>query len=871
MTASPRPPLFRIGMWLLSRMLSRSKNYGLFGDISELYNERAFRKGHFRAGLWLWAQIIRSFPSYLLESLYWSGVMFRNYFKVTQRGLRRHKVYSLINFSGLAVGMACCILILAYVHWELGYDRYHAQADRIHRLAINGNISNRAFNIASTNNPVGPYLAEEWPEVEAAVRIRPRYRCAVSLQDKHFFEELIFWADSSLFDVFSFPLLKGNPETALKQPYSAVITETTAAKIFGQENPIGRILILEGQDEYAVTGVMADIPERSHFNADILLSFATRYLENRAQLERWMGDFNNFTYLLLTAGTDPAVLETRFPELIEQKMGKILQAVGANITYILQPLTKIHLHSKLMGEIGPVSDIAYIYLFSAVAAIILILACINFMNLATARSANRAREVGMRKVHGAVRSKLVRQFLGESMIFSFLSLGLAILLVESLLPLFRSLTGRPLDVPYFGIPWLIPGLLGLALAVGLLAGSYPAFYLARFQPTRVLKSQPVSGPRKSRFRQVLVAFQFAVSLFLIIGTAVILSQVNFMKHQPLGFDIERVISIQVTNDLVKEKLEPLKQEMLTVPGVLSAALSSHSLGTGARRNVCLPEGFMVEDAPMMAIIDAGPDFIPTVGIELAAGRTFSPEFPSDTEQSVLINETAALQFGWDEPIGKQIVELDDEERQKTVIGVVKDFHFISLHNPIEPMLISDEPGEFEILTVKLASGALPDVLGALENKWGSIAPGIPFDFTFLDQAFENQYGAEERLSRIFSYFSLLAIFIACLGLFGMAAYSAERRTKEIGIRKVLGASSSRLVLLLNREFALLVLLANLAAWPLVYWFAHNWLQDFAYRTPLHLGIFILAALGVFVIGLVTVSYQSLKASLTDPVDSLKYE
>ena len=578
MNASPRRPLYGFGMWLLGRMLSRRRDYGFFGDISELYHERASHKGHFRAGLWLWSQILRSIPAYLLESFYWSGVMFRNYFKVTQRGLKRHKVYSLINFSGLAVGMACCILILAYVHWELGYDRHHDEADRIYRLAVNSDLVNRTMNIASTNNPVGPYLADEWPEVEAAARIRPRYRSAVSYQDKQFFEEEVLWADASVFDVFTLPLLLGDPETALGNPYTAVLTETAAAKLFGQENPIGKTLRLDDQDDFAITGVMADIPERSHFSADILISFATRYLENRAQLERWMGDFNNFTYLLLTEEADPAALEARFPGLIEQKMGKILKAIGGTLTYILQPLTSIHLHSNLEGEIAPVSDIAYIYLFSAVAVFILVLACINFMNLATARSANRAREVGMRKVHGAVRSRLIRQFLGESMIFSFISLVLALLLVQSLLPLFRSLSGRPIEIPYLSLPWLIPALIGLALAVGLLAGSYPAFYLARFQPTHVLKNQHSFGPRRSRFRQTLVTFQFAVSTFLIIATAVILSQLAFMKHKRLGFDQEHLIAIRVTNDRVMGALEPLKQEIKRVPGVTSAALSSHRPG-----------------------------------------------------------------------------------------------------------------------------------------------------------------------------------------------------------------------------------------------------------------------------------------------------
>ncbi len=852
-------------------MLSRRKNYGFFGDIEELYAYQTEEKGRFQAGLWFWVQILRTIPHYLLDSCYWSWIMFQNYFKVTFRSLKRHKAYSFINFAGLAVGMACCILILTYVHWELSYDRYHEKSDRIFRLAVNGDINDRAFNIACINNPPGPYLAQEWPEVEAAARIRPRYRCAVTFADKRFFEEGVMWADASVFEVFSFPLITGVPGTALKNPYTAVITASTALKYFGGEDPIGRVLRIDDQADYTITAVMEDVPENSHFTFDILLSNETRYVVNKAQMVRWMGDFSNYTYLLLRPGVDPAELEVRFPALIDKQMGRILKVIGGKITYILQPLTAIHLHSRLEGEIAPVSDIAHVYIFSCVAAFILLLACINFMNLATARSANRAREVGMRKVHGAVRSKLVRQFLGESMIYSFASLALALLLVEAGLPLFRSLSGRPMHIPYFELAWLIPSLLGLAILVGMAAGSYPAFYLAGFQPSHVLKSGFAAGRSRSRFRQVLVTFQFTVSTILIIGTAVILSQVNYMKNKRLGFDKEHVVVVRITNEQMQDALEPIKQEMLRVPGVTSVAMSSHVPGWGGRYNVCLPEGFAPDESVMMGIIGVDVDFIPALGIELASGRSFSNEFPSDPDKSVLINETAARRFGWDEPLGKRIRELDDRSILKTVVGVIKDYHFTSLHNTIEPLLITNIRDDYYALIIKLGPGDLPAVLGNLQARWESVVPGLPFDHFFLDQEFASQYRAEERLSRIFAYFSLLAIFIACLGLFGMAAYTAEQRTKEIGIRKVLGASAGQLVLLLNREFSALVILANLAAWPLVYWFARRWLEDFAYRISLNLSIFLVCALAIFAIGILTVSYQSIRAALADPVDSLKYE
>ena len=871
MSTSQRRRPSSVGIWLLSRLLNRRKNYGLFGDIEELYAFQREEKGRFRADLWFWAQILRTIPHYLLDSFYWSWVMFQNYFKVTFRSLKRHKAYSFINFAGLAVGMACCILILTYVHWELSYDRYHERSARIFRLAVNGDINDRAFNIACVNNPPGPYLAREWPEVETAARIRPRNRCGITFEDKRFMEEGVMWADASLFEVFSFPLKTGAPETALKNPYTAVITAGMALKYFGEANPIGRVLRIDDQADYTITAVMEDVPENSHFTFDLLLSNETRYVVNKAQMTRWMGDFNNYTYLLLRPGVNPADLEARFPALVEKQMGRILNAIGGKITYILQPLTSIHLHSRLEGEIAPVSDIAYVYIFSCVAVFILLLACINFMNLSTARSANRAREVGMRKVHGAVKSTLVRQFLGESMIYSFASLGLALLLVEAVMPLFRSFSARQLHIPYFELGWLIPALLGLAFLVGLAAGSYPAFYLARFQPFHVLKSSFAAGRSRSRFRQILVTFQFAVSTILIIGTAVILSQVSYMKNKRLGFDEERVIVVNVTNDRMQDSLDPVKQEMRMVPGVSNVAMSSHVPGWGGRHNVCLPEGFAADESVMMGIIGVDSDFLPALGIELAAGRNFSLEFPSDPDKSVLINETAARKFGWEEPVGKTIRELDDREILKTVVGVVEDYHFMSLHNTIEPMLITNARDNYGALIIKLGPGALARALESLQARWDSVMPGIPFDFYFLDQEFDSQFRAEESLSRIFAYFSLLAIFIACLGLFGMAAYTTEKRTKEIGIRKVLGASSGQLILLLNREFAVLVILANLAAWPLVYLLARRWLADFAYRTSLSLAMFLLCALAVFAIGILTVSYQSIRAAHADPVDSLKYE
>jgi putative ABC transport system permease protein len=862
---------YRLGLWFLSRLINRRKNYGLFGDIEEIYSAKAAEQSRWKASGWIWGQIIRTIVYSFRDSLYWNFVMFQNYWKVTIRNFRRQKAYSLINITGLAIGMACCILILSYVHSELSYDKYHTNADRIYRLIVKGSISGREVNFASTNNPPGPYFVQEYPEVENAVRFRRRYRTVVKVEDRTFIERGIFWADASVFDVFSFPLVRGDSSTALKNPYTAVITESTALKYFGNDDPIGKTLRFDDQADYTVTGVMKDVPANSHFTFDMLLSFATRYVVDKEQTERWMGDFSNHTYLLLREDADYKELEKKFPDQVETHMGEILKTVGWKLGYFLQPLTSIHLHSKLDGEIGPISDISYVYIFSGAALFILILACINFMNLATARAASRAKEVGMRKVHGADKGKLIKQFLGESLIYSLFSLIIAVGLVEITLPLFRNLSGHNLTLGYLHVPWLIPGLIGLAILVGFVAGSYPALYLSRFQPAQVLKGYPEKSATKNRLRNSLVIFQFSVSLVLIIGTIVIFNQLNFMKSKKLGFDAEQIITLQVTNDRLQNSLGYIKQEFRKLSGVKSVALSSHVPGWGAMHNVFLPEGFELAESQAMGIIHVDYDFLSTMGIELAAGRDFSQEFPSDPEQSVIINETAAKTFGWEKPIGKKIQELDGRHIIKTVIGVVKDYHIVSVRQAIEPLLISDSPEGYEVLVIKIVPGSTAKTLEALKKKWKEIAPNTPFEFNFLGDRFNSQYDSEERLSQIFSYFSLLAIFIACLGLFGMAAHTVEQRTKEIGVRKVLGASQTNILMILNKNFIRLWIFASLIAWPFAYLSAERWLQEFAYRTSLSVWIFAGATLLVLVVGILTVSYQSVKAARANPVESLHYE
>lgn len=861
-----------IGLWLLSRIISSRRNYGLFGDIEEMYHAVLEERSRSKAKLWLWVQILRTIPYAVYNWVYWGFIMFTNSYKVTVRNFRRQKLYSVINIVGLAVGMACCILIASYVHFEISYDKFHDRADRIYRLTMDGSLANQPFNLASSNGAIGPSLKDTLPEVEDVVRFRPRNRSSVAYLDKLFFEEGILWADASVFEVFSFPLVSGDPKEVLRAPYTAVLTEETALKYFGSENPIGKILKIDNRVDFAVTGIVKNVPANSHIDFDILLSFKTLEAVYPERFTRWMGDFDNWSYLLLQEGTDPRIVEEKCLPLIDEKMGRVIKLVGGRIVFNLQPLSRIHLHSNLLGDVGSRSDILYVYLFSAIAIFILILACINFMNLSIARSAGRAREVSIRKVHGAVRAKLIRQFLEESTIYSFLSLILALVLVQALLPVFRSISGRDLNVPYVETGWLIPALIALAFLVGLIAGSYPAFVLASFRPSAILKGNAYLGKGKGRFLGILVVFQFAISIVLIIGTGIVISQVHHMKNKRLGFDKEQLLVLRITDDRMKPSIETIKTELLRLSWIKGVGGSSHVPGWGARHNAVLPEGFSLENSQTMGIIHVDHDYLPALGVKVVAGRNFSREFPSDAHKSVLINETAARTFGWNDPLEKSLTELDSQSIPKRVIGVVGDFHFMDVRTLIEPLMIVLAPNDTNALTVRLASGGdLSERLKSLREAWNRAVPSTPLDYFFLDALLESQYFAEARLSRLFSYFSVLAVVIACLGLFGMAAYTAAQRTKEIGIRKVLGASSSGLVLLLSREMGKFILFANIIAWPMAYWAAARWLQDFPYRTPIHFWIFPVAAVLVLAIGFLTTAYQSFKAAASDPVDTLRYE
>ncbi len=807
--------------------------------------------------------------------------MLRNYLTVAFRNLFRQKVYSFVNIAGLAIGIATCVLILSFVRFELSYDTYHEKADRIYRvaqerIAADGQVLSTAFS----QQPLAPALRAEFPEVVQAVRF-VRGGTVISHENNRFYEEFLF-GDASALEVFDFPLIKGDRHTALQAPYSVVLTEKMARKYFGTKDPMGKVLTFTTpvvQHHYTVTGVIQEIPRNSHFRFDILASYASVYEDGTgAVLQNWLSNPLLYTYVVLPKGYSPQELEDKFPAFVKKYMGEVLSERGMGVRFFLQPLKRIHLYSHLSHEIEPNNDIVHVYIFAALACFVLLIACINFMNLSTARSAARAKEVGIRKVVGAYRLQLIRQFIGESALLAFIALLFAVSLVELSLPFFNSLIGQQLVVEYTSISAIL-GLAGVALITGIVAGSYPAFFLSAFQPVTVLKGARHAGLQTSRIRQVLVVIQFAISIALITGTSVIYSQMAYVKNKDLEFGRAQVISMMLFRQRdLRAKYELIKTDFLQSPDLLSCTLSSLvplrlPEGFPLIRRTVHPEGVQGEMQVPGYAVDH--DFIKTLGIEIVEGRDFFKDFSTDESEAVVVNETAVVHFGWGSPkkaLGKELVLIFRESRKScNVIGVVKDFHVQSLYQQVEPMFLHISPNSCSFLLVKVRPNRSSDALNFLKEKWEAYVPYSPFEYTFLDDYFERQYRADEQRGKMLGGLTALAICIACLGLFGLASYIAEQRTKEVGIRKVLGASVANIVLLFTKDFVKPVILANLLAWPVAYYAMIGWLYNFAYRIDLSIGFFILSGVLTLMIALMTVGWQAVRTAGANPVDSLRSE
>lgn len=805
--------------------------------------------------------------------------MIKNYLKVAARNLLRNKFYSLLNISGLAIGIACCLLIVLFVTDELSYDRYYENSGNTYRLTMAGALNGSAFDLAVVGPSVGQTLVNDFPEVLNSGRFRQRGAPFIRFGENVFKETKYVWADHSILDIFDIELVQGNPETALVEPKSLVMSETAAKKYFGNLDPVGQIVEFGSAKDYRVTGVYKDIPKNTHFDFDVMGSMVTL---DEARQPIWLS-MNFQTYVVLKEDADIQKMAALFPDMLQKYVGPEIKQImnleweelvqnGTSLAFGMQPVTDIHLKSDLQGELDANSEISYVYIFSAIAFFILLIACINFMNLSTARSARRAKEVGIRKVLGSVKRQLINQFLAESILISAISFVLAIGLAYLALPYFNDLSGKVLTIP-FDQPLFLAAIFSGILIVGLLAGSYPAFFLSAFQPVKVLKGALSSGMKSGALRNVLVVVQFFTSIVLVIGTLVILDQLEFIQNKNLGFERDQVVII---NDafLAGNNVNALKTEMESFSEVKSASLSGF-LPTPSNNNMNVFFKGIVpsqDNQVLMSSWVVDYEYLETMGMQLSDGRNFSRDFPTDST-GIIINEAAAKEFGFENPIGETIgtyADLQGNIQAMKVVGVVKDFHYQTLRDKIAPlsMQLGNSTG---LLNLKVNTDDYSGLLKKIEDSWSSLAPNQPFATSFLDVRFERMYQAEQRLGKIFGVFAGLAILIACLGLFGLAAYTAENRIKEVGIRKVLGANVGQLVYLLSRDMGKLVLIAFIIGAPLAWYGMNNWLQGFEYRTSIGWTIFALTAIGALFIALATMSYQSLKAATSNPVKSLRTE
>lgn len=810
--------------------------------------------------------------------------MFKNYFKIAWRNLTRHKIISFINLFGLTVGLTCCLLILTYILNELSYDRYNKDADQVYRITrtfYNGN-GDETLKLATVAPPFGYYMPSEFPEIQEMTRLLNGGNIPMRYEDKLLNQKDVYFADQNLFDIFSVKVLKGNPKEALKEPFSVMMTESTAKKYFGNEDPMNKVLRANDQFDVKVTGIYKDFPANSHLHPDILVSFNT--LKDSAvygaeNLRTNWGNNSFFTYIRLPKNYDIKKMEARFPAFLDEHMADQYKGTKPSkaTSLGLQKLTDIHLYSHTDYEAEPNGDITRVYIFSAIALFILLIACINYMNLSTARSTLRAREIGIRKVIGAKRKELIFQFLSESVIITWIATLIALLLLYFAIPWLNKLSGQQLSFSIL-MKWQI--LLPLFLApfvVGFISGIYPSMFMSSFKPITTLRGLVKIGNKSINFRKVLVVTQFAISIILIITTIVVFQQMNYLQNASLGYNKDHIVTLPYYAGL-NDQYESFRNTLLRNSNIKDVGLSSR-----------IPTGRLLDDmgasapgqdsmVPVKAeirYVATDYDFIPTYGIKMVAGRNFSRDFGTDTSNFV-INQSAVKAIGWKTPEDAVGKNFKYGFLSGHIIGVMKDFNFESLHQQIKPMIFIMPPnaakqGFYNAISVKLAGKNVSSGLATLKDAWQKYLPDLPYQYNFLDEQFAKLYQAEQRQQTIFTIFACIAIFIACLGLFGLSAFAIAQRVKEIGVRKVLGANVSSIVALLSKDFLKLVLISAIIAFPVAWYAMSRWLEDFAYRINIHWWVFLLATLLTMLIALATVSFQAIKAAVANPVNSLRSE
>ncbi|MEA3480121.1 MAG: ABC transporter permease [Bacteroidota bacterium] len=790
--------------------------------------------------------------------------MFKNHLLVAIRNLWRNKGFSIINIFGLSIGLAATILLFLYIFHELSFDRFHSQKNRIYRVHYISESEGVFTSSSIMTAGIGPSIIEELPEVQTMMRFSNPTNGFFTYKDKNYHIRDISYVDSSFFTLFDFTLLEGNAELALDEPFTVVLCESTVQKIFGDEDPIGKVISLNNEEPLNVTGVFPDFPSNSHLQFQALVSFTSLYQKQNMYLD-WNGGHNYYTYVLLNKGADPDQLKARFPAFLEKHINYLYREVGVVMHMDICKLTDVHLYADVDYDINTKGSTTNIIIFTTVALFILLIACINYMNLATARALRRAREVGIRKVVGARRSLIIRQFIGESVLISLIALLLALLLIRIFQADFNMLIGKTLALYTQSNLWIIAFLIGLSIIIGVLAGSYPAFYVSRFRPVLILKGSFASAKGKPIVRNILVIIQFFISASLIICTLIIYGQLAYIKDKDLGYNAENVMILEFPSKQSKLNLSVLRSELSKIAGVEKVAAASDIPGWGFTSNGYMPEGY--SQSLMFHALFADEYYLNLLDIPVLEGRMFDEEMASDKE-AYLINETLAHTLGWEDPIGKTI----NRNGPHKVIGVVQDFHFAPLHQEIEPLIITlKNPGYYYNMLIKYNPGALESISREVEKTWFEFHPDEPFNSFFLNVHIANVYQDEAHFARVFLNFSILAIFIACMGLLGLAALSTEQRRKEIGIRKVLGASFGRILFQLSYDFTRWVLLANILAIPAAWFFMDRWLQGFAYSRPIGAEAFIISLLGSLLLAWITIAFLVAKVSRTNAADVLKYE
>lgn len=850
---------------LLERLLPAEVRKSGLRDFEQKFSKLSEDKGKFTACFWFWLQVFHMLPFYMNDKIIWSLTMFKNYLKTALRNIRRYKGYSIINISGLTIGITCCILILLYIQYELSYDNYHKDAGNIFLVEKYYPENAGQSKMGPTPRPLGPTLKDEFPEVSNVSRVYPAGATLIKYRGKAFYENFRYFVDQDFLNIFSVEFLAGDPSTALDSPYKMVITRKIAEKYFGDEDPLGKVLLIGNSASYTITGVIEDTPYNTHFRFEILSSFST--LNSGTGGSSWNSN-SFYTYIRLDKNSDPELLQSKLPGIIDKYLKPL---IGRETTDELRmiPMKDIHLSGGRGYSVQANSHIGYIYLLTAIGVLIMLIAGFNYMNLSTARAAGRAREVGIRKVVGAQKKQLVKQYLGESFLMTIIAVIISSVLSVLILPLFNTFVEKNISADMFRSFEFLAGLAAITVIVGIMSGIYPAMFISAFKPVNIIKGRLNVGAKKSGVvRNSLVVMQFTVTIIMIICSVVIHNQLRFINNKNLGFKKDHIVIVPLHDSKIRSNLNSLKNELLQSPTI-----------TGCTYHYFLPDriiantevswdGKNTEDIQMIFRNYVDYDYVTTFEMEIVDGKNFAPGSFRQGELFYIVNETAVNTFGWTAPVGKKILI---DNTPGIIVGVVKDFYYRKLDHKLEPLSLILHPGASSMMSIKIKTDNMQETLKFIENKFKSFSPDFPFIYEFFDKVIDNAYKSEQKLGEMFGYFTFIAVFLSCLGLFGLASFKTEQRRKELGIRKVLGASSSNLTYLVSREFTKWVVIANTAAWPVGYYVMKKWLENFAYRTGLNVWIFILSGLTALMVALITVSYQSIKAATTNPVDCIRNE